>query len=68
MGATELNKILKGSVVERLLSSYGMRSYFPKGIVAQSQEAAQLATRANATAGVALEGGALHDPPPLQGV
>lgn len=57
MGATELNRILKGSVVERLLSSYGMRSYFPKGIVAQSQEAAQLATRANATAGVALEGG-----------
>ena len=57
MGAGELNAILKGSVVERVLSTYGVRSYFPKGIVAQSQEAATLATRANATAGVALEGG-----------
>ncbi len=57
MGGGELNAILKGSVVERLLSAYGERSYFPRGIVAQSQEAATLATRANATAGVALEGG-----------
>ena len=57
MGAGELNAILKGSIVERVLSTYGVRSYFPKGIVAQSQEAATLATRANATAGVALEGG-----------
>lgn len=52
--AKELNKVLKDSVVGRAFSSYGKRAFFPKGIVAQSQEAATLAHMANATAGVAI--------------
>ena len=55
--AEQLQAVLAGTVVPRLLSSYGRRVYFPKGIVAQSQEAASVAHFANATAGVALEHG-----------
>lgn len=46
----------ESTIVERTLSSFGKRAYFPNGIVAQSQEAAQKATVVNATAGVALQG------------
>lgn len=52
--ANELNASLRGTVVEQVLSRYGLRAYFPKGIVAQSQEAASAAGFANATAGVAI--------------
>jgi len=53
--AARLNDMLRSSEISGMLSSYGKRAYFPKGIVAQSQEAATAATLANATAGVALE-------------
>jgi len=54
--AVELNETLKGTVAERLLSDLGRRLYFPKGIVAQSAEAKQKATRHNATVGMATSG------------
>ncbi len=55
--AQELNSILEGSVVSDLLSSFGKRFYFPKGIVAQSAEAKKKATRFNATVGMATSNG-----------
>lgn len=55
--ATELNAILDGTVAGRLLSSLGRRLYFPKGIIAQSAEAKKLGHRANATIGMAYDGG-----------
>lgn len=55
--ARELNAQLEGTVVARLLSEYGMRSYFPKGIVAQSGEAKERAHRFNATVGMAYTHG-----------
>jgi aspartate/methionine/tyrosine aminotransferase len=53
--AKELNDVLEGSIVEKLLSDYGKRMYFPKGIISQSAEAKQKATRYNATIGIATE-------------
>jgi len=55
--AHELNSVLDGTVAARLLSSLGKRLYFPKGIIAQSAEAKKLAHKANATIGMAFEGG-----------
>jgi aspartate/methionine/tyrosine aminotransferase len=55
--AQELNAALSGTVAERLLSSLGKRLYFPKGIIAQSGEAKKSAHRANATIGMAYQGG-----------
>jgi aspartate/methionine/tyrosine aminotransferase len=55
--AAELNGALEGSAAARLLSDLGKRIYFPKGIVAQSAEADERATRFNATIGMAFEGG-----------
>jgi aspartate/methionine/tyrosine aminotransferase len=55
--AVELNTILDENVAGRLLSSLGKRLYFPKGIIAQSAEAKKFAHRANATIGMAYEGG-----------
>lgn len=55
--AQELNSILEGSIVSYLLSSFGRRFYFPKGIVAQSAEAKKKATRFNATVGMATSNG-----------
>lgn len=55
--AQELNAVLDGTVAGRLLSSLGKRLYFPKGIIAQSAEAKKLGHRANATIGMAYEGG-----------
>jgi len=55
--AKELNDTLKGCVVYDLLSDYGKRMYFPKGIVAQSAQARAKATRYNATVGQAFKEG-----------
>lgn len=55
--ATELNSQLQGTTALRLLSDLGKRLYFPKGIIAQSGEAKKFAHKANATIGMAYEGG-----------
>lgn len=55
--AVELNKTLEETVIFRLLSDFGKRFYFPKGIVSQSAEAKKYATRFNATIGMATLGG-----------
>ncbi|RKX84597.1 MAG: aminotransferase class I/II [Spirochaetes bacterium] len=55
--AEELNSIIEGSIVSNLLSDFGKRFYFPKGIVAQSGEAKKKATRFNATVGMATSNG-----------
>ncbi len=61
--AQELNKVIEGTTLYNLLSDYGKRIYFPKGIVFQSGEAAKKATHINATVGIALgEGEPLHLP------
>lgn len=54
--AIELNKILENTIVERLLSEFGARMYFPKGIAAQSAEANGKATLYNATIGMPRNG------------
>ena len=53
--AVELNETLKETVAARLLSDFGTRFYFPKGIISQSGEAKQKATRFNATVGMATK-------------
>ncbi len=59
--AVELNRALEGTVVDALLSDFGHRIYFPRGIVAQSAEAGKQAHRLNATIGIAtLAGQAMH--------
>ena len=55
--AVKLNDILKGTSALELLSDYGLRMYVPKGIIVQSADAKQKATRYNATIGVALANG-----------
>jgi aspartate/methionine/tyrosine aminotransferase len=55
--AIRLNRVLDETIVGKMLSPYGRRAFFPRGIVAQSQEASGLAHHANATAGVALSRG-----------
>jgi len=58
--AQELNRVLAGTVVADLLSDFGRRLYFPKGIVAQSAEAKKHAQRLDATIGMAtLKGQAM---------
>lgn len=52
--AQELNEKLKDSVVDELISEMGKRLYFPKGIIAQGNEAAKDATFANGTIGMAV--------------
>lgn len=52
--ALKLNKILNETQAGSLLSKMGESLYFPKGIVAQSAEAAAKAHRFNATAGMAF--------------
>lgn len=51
--AIELNNILANTQVDKLLSSFGKRIYFPKGILSQSSEANEKAHRFNATIGMA---------------
>ncbi|MBN2509988.1 MAG: aminotransferase class I/II-fold pyridoxal phosphate-dependent enzyme [Spirochaetales bacterium] len=55
--AKELNGILAGTACEPLLSDFGKRIYFPKGIVSQSSEATQHAHTYNATIGMAYTKG-----------
>jgi aspartate/methionine/tyrosine aminotransferase len=55
--ALELNTILDETIAGRLLSNLGRRIYFPQGIIAQSSEAKKSARRANATIGMAFNGG-----------
>jgi aspartate/methionine/tyrosine aminotransferase len=57
--AEKLNQELESAAPEVLamLSPYGRRLYFPKGILSQSAEASQKADRFNATIGIATEGG-----------
>jgi aspartate/methionine/tyrosine aminotransferase len=61
--AVELNEQIRSAnpIVADLLSSLGRRIYLPKGILSQSAEAAQRASRFNATRAIALEnGGVMH--------
>ena len=51
--AIELNERLTGTTAFDLLSDFGKRFYFPKGIAAQSAEATAKAKRYNATIGMA---------------
>jgi aspartate/methionine/tyrosine aminotransferase len=57
--ATELNEIIEreNEVVFSMLSQFGRRIFFPKGILAQSAEATEKAKKFNATIGIAAEGG-----------
>jgi aspartate/methionine/tyrosine aminotransferase len=57
--ASELNKILEleNPHVFEMLSEFGKRIYFPKGILSQSAEAKDKATRFDATIGIAREDG-----------
>ncbi len=57
--ALQLNRELEDTAPEVLamLSEYGRRLYFPKGILSQSAEAKEKAHRFNATIGIATQGG-----------
>ena len=55
--AEELNRTLSDSVAYGFLSPLGKRMYFPKGIVAQSDEAKEKAKKYNATVGLATKNG-----------
>jgi aspartate/methionine/tyrosine aminotransferase len=57
--AVELNNDIKNSneYIHDMLSEFGLRIYFPKGILSQSAEARAQANRTNATIGIATERG-----------
>ncbi len=55
--AIDLNNIISETTPYELLSDFGKRLYFPKGIVAQSAEANQRAKVYNATIGMAVSHG-----------
>ena len=55
--AQELNEVLENTTAGALMSNFGKRMYFPKGIIAQSNEAKQLGKKANATIGMTVCGG-----------
>ena len=55
--AVQLNAMLEDSCAYPFLSEVGKRMYFPKGIVAQSDEAKEKAKRYNATVGLATSHG-----------
>lgn len=55
--ALELNAILEGTIINDLLSDFGKRFYFPKGIVSQGAEAKEKAYKFNATIGMATTRG-----------
>ncbi|NCB00883.1 MAG: aminotransferase class I/II-fold pyridoxal phosphate-dependent enzyme [Spirochaetia bacterium] len=66
--AKDLNSVLEGTIISQLLSDYGKRMYFPKGIISQSAEAKEKAKLYNATIGIATEhNDALHIPSVLHG-
>lgn len=52
--AAELNRKLEGTAALRLLSGFGRRIFFPRGIVAQASEAGARAKRFDATIGMAV--------------
>ena len=54
--AEQLNQQLSDSRIPGLLSDFGRRLYFPRGVVAQTAEAARDAHRFNATVGMATDG------------
>ena len=54
--AEQLNKKLGDRPIFDLLSDFGRRLYFPRGVVAQTAEAARGAHRFNATVGMATDG------------
>ena len=54
--AEDLNRTLADTAVPRLLSDFGRRLYFPRGVVAQTAEATRHAHRFNATVGIATDG------------
>ena len=61
--AEQLNETIRTAAPEvfDMLSGFGRRIYFPKGILSQSAEAKARAKRFNATIGIATEGGhAMH--------
>jgi hypothetical protein len=64
--ARDLNSVLNGTVAGELLSDFGRRFYFPKGIVAQTSEAKKVLRQRkagghNLTAGMAYrQGQPLH--------
>ena len=53
--AEELNRKLEGTVAYRALSKFGKEAYMPNGITVQSANCKKLATKYNATIGVALD-------------
>ncbi|MBI2601693.1 MAG: aminotransferase class I/II-fold pyridoxal phosphate-dependent enzyme [Deltaproteobacteria bacterium] len=55
--AQELNQLIEqeAPILYSLLSDYGKRLFFPKGIISQSAEAKELAKNYNATIGIATE-------------
>jgi aspartate/methionine/tyrosine aminotransferase len=55
--ARQLNATLEDTIAGALLSARGRRTYFPRGIVAQSAEAKKEAHKLNATTGIATQGG-----------
>ncbi len=57
--AAALNERLEAAAPEvlEMLSAYGRRLYFPKGILSQGAEAKKHAHKVNATVGIATEGG-----------
>ncbi len=66
--AAQLNERLEKAAPEvaAMLSAYGRRLYFPKGILSQGAEAKKHAHRFNATIGIATEGGGPMYLPSLQ--
>ena len=62
--AVEANEAIQAHApaVLRMLSDLGKQLYFPKGILTQTAEAKQKATRYNATIGEARELQSLHEP------
>jgi aspartate/methionine/tyrosine aminotransferase len=66
--AAQLNERLEKAAPEVLamLSAYGRRIYWPKGILSQGAEAKKHAHRVNATIGIATEGGAAMFLPSIQ--
>lgn len=55
--AQKLLKTLSNTIVEDVLSDYGKRIYFPKGIISQTAEASKRAYAFDATIGVATYNG-----------
>lgn len=55
--AQELNEVLKSTTPGELMSDFGLRMYFPKGIIAQSAEAKKEGKKANATIGMTVTKG-----------